>query len=184
MTEAELIELLADKEHASWSHWMKYLFSKCHRQDDGAVVIPADLAQRWEQQAQTDYGNLSEQEKQSDRDEVMHILQIIRDFKAGLPAQEQYDYQSSNEPIIDGGPFPMTREEAKASLKKLQSLGFIGESRIVSGQKQFLVGPEHIAMMKRILSHPEKWPADWSNERRAQWQKLRKQAIEKGFIQP
>jgi hypothetical protein len=81
MSEQELIELLADKEHASGSHWMNYLFSQCGNNESGDAVIPCELVVRWQQQAQTDYSELSEREKQSDRDEVARILPIIHAFK-------------------------------------------------------------------------------------------------------
>ena len=81
----ELIEQLADKEHASWARWMKYLFSKCAVRDAGygswECCIPSDLVERWKRQAYTPYEKLSEQEKQSDRDEVAHILPIIEEYK-------------------------------------------------------------------------------------------------------
>ncbi len=77
MTENEFIEVLADKEHASWSHWMEYLFDVCKRNEDGSVTIPPDLAKRWRGQAKTPYADLTEKEKQSDRDEVHKIMPII-----------------------------------------------------------------------------------------------------------
>lgn len=89
MTKDELIEQLADKEHASWARWMAYLFSKC---DDwyetdlegqevlSGKIIPIELAERWQRQIDTPYADLSEQEKQSDRDEVAHILPIIDEY--------------------------------------------------------------------------------------------------------
>ena len=80
MTEQELIEQLADKEHASWARWMQHLFSMCTHLPDGRLVIPGMLVVRWERQANTNYAELSEQEKQSDRDEVAHILPIIRKY--------------------------------------------------------------------------------------------------------
>lgn len=90
----------------------------------------------------------------------------------------------SEDPIIDLGKLPMTEEEYLSSIRKLQSVGFIGKSRIVNGQEQIHIGPEHLAIAKHILSHPEKWPDNWSDERRAQWYALRDLAITKGFIQP
>jgi len=90
----------------------------------------------------------------------------------------------SEDPIINGGPLPMTRKEFMTSLEKLQRAGFLGESRVVGNGIQVRIAPEHLEIMKQILSHPEKWPAHWSNERRAQWSALRDKAIEKGFIQP
>lgn len=80
MSESELIELLADKEHASWARWMKYLFSQGATNENDDFVIPAKLERRWARQAYTDYAHLSETEKQSDRAEVMHILPIIKEF--------------------------------------------------------------------------------------------------------
>lgn len=94
MTEQELIELLADKEHASWANWMKYLFNVCEAYSiidpDGfnrykGVLIPPELVERWQLQIDTPYDDLSEKEKQSDRDEVSHILPVIREF-ANKPA--------------------------------------------------------------------------------------------------
>ncbi len=82
MNEQELIEQLADKEHASWAHWMIYLFSKCKTLPDGSQAIPVDLALRGMHQAKTPYAELTEREKQSDRDEVAHILPIIQQYRA------------------------------------------------------------------------------------------------------
>ena len=86
MSEQELIEQLADKEHASWAHWMEYLFSRCPFTAQGDAIIPRELVARWKKQVETPYANLTEQEKQSDRNEVMHILPIIREYvKQSLP---------------------------------------------------------------------------------------------------
>jgi hypothetical protein len=75
----EMIEKLADCEHASWARWMTYLFSKCESCPEG-LLIPSHLVERWERQANTAYSNLSEQEKQSDRAEVAHIVPIIEEY--------------------------------------------------------------------------------------------------------
>ncbi len=80
MTHAELIEALADKEHASWARWMDYLFSRCPFTEEGDAIIPRELVDRWRKQVNTPYAELSEQEKQSDRDEVAHILPIIEQY--------------------------------------------------------------------------------------------------------
>ena len=81
MTDEELIEALADKEHASWARWMAYLFSVCDDEvigDPDGVSIRGELARAWKQQIETPYAALSEREKQLDRDEVAHILPIIQ----------------------------------------------------------------------------------------------------------
>lgn len=84
MTEQELIEQLAEKEHESWGRWMAYLFSRCedHWSPVGYIgkVITPDLVERWQRQIDTPYARLSEQEKQSDRNEVAHILPIIKAY--------------------------------------------------------------------------------------------------------
>ncbi len=83
MTEQELIEQLADKEHAGWAHWQAYLFSVCERASDGSMSIPTALVKRWQRQIDTPYVQLSEREKQSDRNEAAKILPIIRAFVQG-----------------------------------------------------------------------------------------------------
>lgn len=75
-------------------------------------------------------------------------------------------------------------QEIEVSLEHLQRLGFLGETRIVDGEKQYHVGPQQVAIMREILSHPEKWPDHWNDERRAQWYGLREEAIKKGMIEP
>lgn len=80
MTEEELIEQLADKEHASWARWQEYFFSKCDRNPDGSFTVPAGYVVALQKQIETPYAELSEQEKQSDRDEVAHILPIIAEY--------------------------------------------------------------------------------------------------------
>lgn len=75
----DLIEELADVEHERWSHWQRYLHSKCERAHDGSLVIPAHLVDRWESQMNTPYSALSEEEKESDREQVRRYLPIITD---------------------------------------------------------------------------------------------------------
>ena len=75
--EKKLLEKLAERAHSSWSHWMNYLFSKSSKQSDGSIVIPATLVERWQRQMNTPYSLLSEQEKQSDRNQAEAILPLI-----------------------------------------------------------------------------------------------------------
>lgn len=76
-----LIEQLAEKEHGSWSHWMRYLFTQCVENSDGSVTIPSALVERWTRQANTNYTDLTEKEKQSDRNRVKLILPLIEEYK-------------------------------------------------------------------------------------------------------
>lgn len=71
------IELLADYAHHSWSGWMAYLFEKSTLNPDGSVTIPKELVDRWKRQLSTDYKNLPNGEKESDRDEARNILELF-----------------------------------------------------------------------------------------------------------
>ena len=71
------VEELASQEHARWSHWQKYLHGKGERQEDGSLLLSADLVHRWEKQACTEYANLSPEEQESDREQVRKYLPIL-----------------------------------------------------------------------------------------------------------
>ena len=73
----ELTEHLAAIEHERWSHWQRYLHSKGQRQPDGSIVLPPQLVERWEKQMATAYADLSEKEKDSDREQVRKYLPTI-----------------------------------------------------------------------------------------------------------
>ena len=74
----ELLEPLAAIEHERWSHWQRYLHSKCIPQgSDGALLIPDELVRRWEKQINTPYAALTEKEKESDREQVRAYLPLI-----------------------------------------------------------------------------------------------------------
>ena len=47
---------------------MNYMFSILIRNGDGSLTIPADKVLQWRRQMTTDYSELSEKEKQSDRE--------------------------------------------------------------------------------------------------------------------
>lgn len=69
MTEEELREKIAELEHEQWSHWFKYM------RDNGTMENIA----RWCVQAETDYQDLSEKEKDSDRKWADIVLTLIRE---------------------------------------------------------------------------------------------------------
>ncbi|MBB2842322.1 MULTISPECIES: hypothetical protein [Rhizobium] len=71
------LEGLAHIEHERWSHWQKYMHAKGIRQTDGSLLIPADLVAQWDRQIATPYAELSENEKESDRDQVRKYLPAI-----------------------------------------------------------------------------------------------------------
>lgn len=65
-----MLEEIAELAHISWSGWMEYLFEKSKKNNDGTVTIPKWAVARWERQMNTDYEDLTEQEKESDRTEA------------------------------------------------------------------------------------------------------------------
>ncbi len=71
------VEELAAIEHERWAHWQRYLHSKGRRLTDGSLVLPAELVRLWDTQVLTDYADLSDQEKQSDREQVRRYLPIV-----------------------------------------------------------------------------------------------------------
>ena len=73
----KLIEALASVEHERWSHWQRYMHSKCERKSDGSLAIAPELVAQWERQIATGYSDLREAEKESDRDQVRRYLPII-----------------------------------------------------------------------------------------------------------
>jgi hypothetical protein len=73
----ELMEKLAAIEHERWAHWQQYMHDQSQRADDGSLIIPAQLAQRWQTQIETPYEDLTESEKESDREQVRRYLPII-----------------------------------------------------------------------------------------------------------
>ncbi|PWR15093.1 hypothetical protein DKT69_12805 [Micromonospora sicca] len=76
----QTVERLAAIEHERWAHWQRYVHEQCESQEDGSLVIPAELAERWETQIETPYAELSEQEKDSDREQVHRYLSTIIDM--------------------------------------------------------------------------------------------------------
>lgn len=73
----ELLEKLAAIEHERWAHWQQYVHGHCESTSDGSLIIPATLAQRWQTQIDTRYADLSETEKDSDREQVRRYLPTI-----------------------------------------------------------------------------------------------------------
>lgn len=71
-------EKIAELCHEQWSGWMTYLFSKSTKNDDGSATIPKWAVQRWERQIITKYNDLSEDEKNSDREEADKFLKILK----------------------------------------------------------------------------------------------------------
>jgi hypothetical protein len=72
-----LTDRLAEVEHERWSHWQRYMHSKGTRLPDGSLLLPADLVDRWNHQIGTKFKDLTEEEKESDREQVRKYLPLI-----------------------------------------------------------------------------------------------------------
>lgn len=74
----ELLERLAAVEHDRWARWQQYVHEQCSPTGDGSLIIPVELVERWAAQISTPYQDLSDREKQSDRDQVARYLPLIQ----------------------------------------------------------------------------------------------------------
>lgn len=74
-----VVDQLAAIEHRRWAHWQRYVHEQCERRADGSLVIPAALVERWETQIEMSYTDLTEQEKDSDREQVRKYLPTVID---------------------------------------------------------------------------------------------------------
>lgn len=73
----ELREKLAELAHEQWSGWMRYLFDNGVFNSDGTWTMPAQAVERWGRQMRTPYSELSEDERNSDRNEADKMLAVI-----------------------------------------------------------------------------------------------------------
>lgn len=92
--EKEFIEAGAALEHERWANWQKYLHSKLYPLGNSELsmnnhlkVLPTELYTRWERQINTPYSELSEKEKESDRNEVRAYLPLLRQLEASTIAR-------------------------------------------------------------------------------------------------
>ena len=135
----KIIEHFANLEHKRWSKWQKYFFSKCQTKPQSEVggmddryvylALPKDLYDRWNRQIETPYSELSEQEKQSDKNEVMPYVnwhkQSLKQFIDGLVEREEKNIEKVRRELHDGMLFYESnwidaKEETTAHLKEIR----------------------------------------------------------------
>jgi len=76
-----LFEKLAELEHEQWAHWTKYMLNN---------LTPENI-ERWKKQAETNYFDLSGEEKEADRVWVRKAFSLIsREFKVRPRATEKF----------------------------------------------------------------------------------------------
>ena len=73
-----MVEIVSDWVHKVWARWMEYVFAcSVYNEEDGTYTIPRNEVIRWKRQIATEYKDLSEFEKYSDRqlaNEVIHLI--------------------------------------------------------------------------------------------------------------
>ena len=77
----EIVEQMADIEHKRLSSWQKWMHECSTKNADGSLTIPADKVERWERQITTEYKDLPEEEKESDRKQVYPYMDIITSYR-------------------------------------------------------------------------------------------------------
>jgi hypothetical protein len=81
---SELFEKLSAIEHERWADWQTYCHSKLKYSEyekDGKTfacyIMDAGDYEHWQDQISRDYAELSEKEKDSDREQVMRYWDLI-----------------------------------------------------------------------------------------------------------
>lgn len=87
----ELREELADIEHERWADWQKYCHSRGieDKNGEGYLCIPSGLVKHWERQIATSYKDLTEEEKDSDREQVDRYWKKVEAFITKTLAEER-----------------------------------------------------------------------------------------------
>ena len=86
MNDNKLVEKLADLEHKRWSNWQT-LCHKILREHCPSEAMEKVLAQ-WDKQIAMDYKDLSEREKEMDREEAKKTLEVLSRHEAIEPLEK------------------------------------------------------------------------------------------------
>ena len=70
------IELIADFMHDQWSHWTKHQFKVMFNYQNWSEEKD-ELIERWRRQMNTPYAELSEKEKDSDREWAKKLIDLL-----------------------------------------------------------------------------------------------------------
>lgn len=100
MERNDLIETLAGIEHQRWADWQKYLHSTAGpdptHSGQGALLLMPELVKGWERQILTPYAQLSEAEKESDREQVMRYWPVLVEFVAAWLDDQEWMWSDAD----------------------------------------------------------------------------------------
>ncbi len=74
------VEELAGLMHEIWARWMAHVFSKQPINLDGTWTMPKEFVTKWHRQMGTPYAELTEEEKESDREIALEILDLLEEL--------------------------------------------------------------------------------------------------------
>ena len=75
-----LFDTLAEIEHDRWINWMRHVFSKGGKNEDGSFTIEANSVARWKKQMRMHFSELPAHTQRSDMVEVEIRLRAIRNW--------------------------------------------------------------------------------------------------------
>ncbi len=108
---SELREELADLEHRQWAHWTRYMLGN---------LTPENI-ERWKRQTETPYNDLSEKEKDSDREWADEVMTLQVQFKiltrARLDKEERDREEKANREWTEAW-----HEEVRKDLEREEAL--------------------------------------------------------------
>lgn len=118
-----LLEKLSSIEHGRWSKWKKYIYSKCiPSSDDGIWQIGEEWLTKWQRQIDTPYEELSEKEKDSDREQVLSYLPILESEITQALAERDEEIVKMIQEILDED-WPVSENPEIQKLKDHRRLG-------------------------------------------------------------
>lgn len=90
ISDEELLSILEHTEYARRNRWSQYMLSVC-LVNNGKYIIPLEKAKLWKSEMRTNYNELNENQKDSDRKEVTNIFEKIKYYisekQISMPSQ-------------------------------------------------------------------------------------------------
>lgn len=96
----QVLEKLAAVQHEIWCHWMDHLFRNGVfdvNTPEYRFILPKKVINRWQRQMGTAYADLSENEKESDREQARKVMEVIKDYRPNDVEDEGNPLEGTNE---------------------------------------------------------------------------------------